>query len=393
MRIAYSGAELHLGNGDSYVGTLIMEGERITALYAGDICDEDRRTVDRVVQLDGMLLLPGMIDAHTHGRVGYDFTSASKEEMKAMARSYLRSGVTTLMPTLASAPFSQLCEASDRIRSIQGDGDDLLPWFCGVHLEGRYLNPEKRGAHAIEQLAAPNVSELKMLLPHLGDRFHISFAPECDEDGSFLKAVIAAGGTVGIAHTNATYEEAMTALKIGATSFTHTYNAMPPLHHRKGGAVAAALTSDAFAELIVDGIHVAKEMVHLAYRCKGSEKLVLITDSMEATGCADGIYSIAGQTCIVKNGIAMTEDGHLAGSTLSLFDGLQNLMRFAGLSLNEALPTVTLNPAKMLGIEKQVGSLEVSKYADFLIVDPSDGHLRIASVVSRGRELSLISNH
>ena len=389
MKIAYSGAKIHVGNGESFVGTLITENERISALYTGAVSDEDLKSADRVVSLDGMLLLPGMIDAHTHGRVGYDFTSATEEQMKIMARSYLGSGVTTLMPTLASAPFSQLCEASDRIRSVAERDDEILPWFCGVHLEGRYLNPAKRGAHAPEQLAEPNVDELKALLPHLGKCFHISFAPECDKDGAFLETAVLAGGTVGIAHTNATYEEAITALQRGATSFTHTFNAMPPLHHREGGAVAAAFTSDAYAELIVDGIHVSKEMVRLAYHCKGKEKLVLITDSMEATGCADGRYSIAGQTCIVTNGIAMTEDGHLAGSTLSLFDGLQNLMRFAETSLDEALPTVTINPAKMLGVEKMVGSLEVSKYADLLVVDPSSDKMQIRSVIMRGREVDL----
>jgi len=389
MRIAYCGAELHIGNGESFVGTLITENERIATLYAGELSDEDLKTADRVVRLDGMLLLPGMIDVHTHGRVGYDFTSATAEEMKVMARSYLLSGVTTLMPTLASAPFSQLCDASDRIRSVAENEGETLPWFCGVHLEGRYLNLEKRGAHAVDQLAAPSVEELKILLPHLGECFHISFAPECDEDGSFLKTAVLAGGTVGIAHTNATYKEAMTALDRGATSFTHTYNAMPPLHHREGGTIAAAFTSDAYAELIADGIHVSGEMVHLAYRCKGSDKLVLITDSMEATGCADGRYSIAGQACIVKNGIALTEDGHLAGSTLSLFDGLLNLMRFAELTLDEALPTVTRNPARMIGIDCEVGTLEASKYADLLIVDPSLDQFRIASVVSRGREVSV----
>lgn len=392
MRTVYRNAELHLGNGESCLGTLITENETIVSVCPGEAEEADLSVSDKILDLSGRLVLPGLVDVHTHGRAGYDFTSASEPQMKEMARSYLRSGVTTLMPTLASAPFTALCDAADRIVSIASEtrnGSECLPRFAGVHLEGRYLNPEKRGAHALKQLAPPDAEELKRLLPHLGKRFHISFAPECDRDGSFIETAVRAGGTVGIAHTSADYAEAMTALANGAVSFTHTYNAMPPLHHREGGAVAAALVSDAYAELICDGVHVAPEMVKLAYRAKGSEKLVLITDSMEATGCADGIYSIAGMTCIVKNGKAMTEDGHLAGSTLSLLDGLWNLMRFCGITLDEALPTATRNPARMIGLGESIGTLETGKYADFLILERDSERFvsaapRIFSVISRG---------
>ncbi len=384
MRIAYCGAALHLGNGESFVGTLITENERILAVYRGEISEGDRASVERIVRLDGKTVIPGLVDVHTHGRAGFDFTSATEEEMRVMARSYLESGVTTLLPTLASAPFSALCDASDRIRAVATREDAGLARFAGVHLEGRYLSPEKRGAHAPELLASASEAELKALLPHFGEHFHVSFAPEADRDGAFLKAIVSAGGTAGIAHTTASYEEAMRALSNGATSFTHTYNAMPALHHREGGTVAAAFLSDAYAELIVDGIHVAPEMVHLAYHCKGNEKLVLITDSMEATGCKDGRYSIAGMTCIVKDGIALTEDGHLAGSTLSLLSGLFNLMRFCGISLDEALPTVTRNPARMIRIDGEVGTLEASKYADFLVLEPSGDRFTLSSVVFRG---------
>lgn len=389
MRIAYCGAELHLGNGESHIGTLITENERIAAVYQGEISDKDKMSVDKIVCLDGKTIIPGLIDVHTHGRAGYDFTSATKEQMRSMARSYLENGVTTLMPTLASAPFSVLCDCSDRIRAISAENDTRFSRFAGIHLEGRYLNPEKRGAHKTELLAEPSASELSELIPHLGDRFHISFAPECDTDGSFLKQIVSAGGTAGVAHTTATYKEAMSALKNGAISFTHTYNAMPALHHREGGAIAAALLSDAYVELIVDGIHISPEMVELAYRCKGNKKLVLVTDSMEGTGCNDGIYSIAGKTCIVKDGVALTEDGHLAGSTLSLLDGLFNLMRFCGITLDEAIPTATRNPARMIRIDDEVGTIEASKYADFLILEPKDANFHLFSVIFRGSVVTL----
>ena len=373
MKIAYTNAELHIGNGESYVGTLLTEGDIITAVYPGALLEGDRQAADRVVDLSGKTVIPGLVDVHTHGRAGYDFNDASLEGLRVAAHSYVKSGVTTLIPTLASAPFENLCEASDRIASLCGKdhvADGMLPCFAGIHLEGRYLNPEKRGAHATEYLAPLDEAEIKTLIPHLGDRFHVSCAAELDRSGTFLKAIREAGGSIGLGHTAATYKEAMQAIENGVISFTHTFNAMPPLHHREGGAVSAALTSDAYAELIVDGIHIAPEMVKLAYRCKGAGRLVLITDSMQATDCADGTYTIAGMTCIVKDGKAMTVDGHLAGSTLSLIDGLRNLMQFCEISLDEALPTVTLTPAEMMGIDALCGSLQVGKKADLLILDP-----------------------
>lgn len=369
MKIAFVNASWHIGNGEHFCGSLVAEDGRILALSEGDACPP----ADEIVDLGGAVVIPGLVDVHTHGRAGYDFTSATIDGATAAARSYLRSGVTALLPTLASAPFAELCAAGDTLAMLktEAEKDKTLPRILGTHLEGRYLSKEKRGAHAEHLLAPLDPEELETLIPHLGSEFHVSCAPECDTTGRFIETVTKNGGTVGIAHTTATYAEAMDALHKGAVSFTHTYNAMPALMHRAGGATAAALVSDAYAELICDGLHISPEMVHLAYKCKGSERLVLITDSMEATAVGDGTYSIAGMTCIVKDGKALTTDGHLAGSTLSLLEGLVNLMRFCGLSLDEALPAATRNPAAMVRALNRVGTLEVGKYADFIVLDPN----------------------
>ena len=390
MKIAYVNATWHIGNGESFYGSLVTENGRITALVEGGMPPP----ADEIVNLGGYLVIPGLVDVHTHGRAGYDFTSATLDGATAAARSYLSSGVTSFLPTLASAPFAELCAAGDTLGALKSaaESDGTLPRVLGVHLEGRYLSKEKRGAHAEHLLAPLDPDELKTLIPHLGTKFHVSCAPECDKTGEFIKTVTACGGTVGIAHTTATYVQAMVALNRGAVSFTHTYNAMPALRHREGGAVAAALVSDAYAELICDGLHVSPEMVHLAYKCKGNRRLVLITDSMEATDVGDGTYSIAGMTCIVKNGKAMTTDGHLAGSTLSLLDALVNLMHFCNISLDEALPTATRNPAEMVRASSDVGTLEVGKMADFIVLPHEfDAYLRphegVRAVVLGGRRV------
>ena len=327
---------------------------------------------DEVLDFSGMLLLPGLVDMHTHGRAGFDFTSATREEMQKMKTDYARHGVTALFPTLASATEAEWLTAIDRIQ---------LVGFDGIHLEGRYLNPVRRGAHAPDLLCPLDADDLALFLERTKLPVHLTAAFELDETGDFADFASRNGATLSLGHTDATFKQAELAMERGVTCFTHLFNAMPPLHHRAGGAVAAALTSDAFAELIVDGLHIAPEMVKLVYQIKGPEKLILITDSMSATGCADGNYSIAGQPVTVKNGRAETPDGKLAGSTLNLWDAVKNLMRFANAPLSDAVLCATRNPAACLGISRRVGAIAPGLRADLLAVTPD---LKIHSVFAKG---------
>lgn len=359
---------------------MIVDGIIEAVLREGDAIPQ----CDHEIDAGGKMLLPGLVDVHTHGRSGYDFNTAEEEGMRHMAQSYLRSGVTTLMPTLASAPFKDLCVAADRIMSLSQTEKGSC--FAGVHLEGRFLNPDKRGAHAAELLAFPNAQELQDLLMHMPVPCHISAAWELDEDGSFAAAAKAHGATMGMAHTCADTAQAKLAMDRGVISFTHLFNAMPPLHHRAGGAACVALTEvDAYAELICDGMHICPEMVKLAYLCKGDDRLILITDSMEATGGEDGEYSIAGMKVIVKDGKALTTDGALAGSTLSLLDGVKNLAKFAGIPFAHALRCATYTPARMVGIDHLVGSLESGKQADILIASEQNGEIALECVIKSGQ--------
>ena len=215
-------------------------------------------------------------------------------------------------------------------------------------------------------------------------RAHVSAALELDMGGSFTSSALKNGATLGLAHTDATFAEAQAAFERGATSLTHTYNAMSPFHHRDGGAVGAGLLNkNVYCELIADGFHVSPEAVKLAYQLKG-KKLVLITDSMAATGMPDGEYSIAGLPVTVKDGKARTIEGAIAGSTLSLIDGVKNLAAFAEIPFSEALYHATIAPAKMLGIFDTVGSLEAGKVANMIIFDKE---LNVREVIFEGRKI------
>ena len=363
-------------SGSFYRGDILIRDGIIAAI--GEALDANE---DCVVDADGKPVVPGFIDVHTHGGAGHDFVACTAEDFHGMARFYASHGVSSVMPTLASAPLPEMRAAAASLTAFVPSANEAE--FCGVHMEGRYLNPTKKGAHAPHLLAPLNAEELDCEEFRACRALHISAAYELDTDGSFAEAAKAIGATMGLGHTAATYAEAKAAEARGLSSYTHLFNTMPPLHHRDGGAVCAALEGDCFAELICDGIHIAPEMVRLAARMKGKDRLVLISDSMEATDCADGNYSIAGNPVVVKNGKALTPDGALAGSTLTLDAALRNLMSFTGMPLGEAVTCVTANPAKQVGVFDRIGSIEVGKQADLLILSGEEAP-QVETVILRG---------
>lgn len=305
-------------------------------------------------------IIPGLVDVHTHGRCGYDFDSASADEMMIMRDDYARAGTTAVIPSLATSTPDMWRNA---IKNIKKAG------FDGVHFEGRYLNKKRRGAHNPDLLVPLDMQELAEFLELAQPlRIHITTAPELEHGEDFCRTALAFGATVGIGHSDATYEEAVKALSWGVNSFTHTFNAMSPIHHRSPGNVTAALLSDAYAEFICDGVHLAPEIVHLAWKIKRHDRFVLITDSMMATGFGDGDFTIGGLEVRVKNSVALTEDGTIAGSTLDLFRGMINLFKFAGASFEDAVACATINPARMIKIDSAVGIIKEGRRADFCVV-------------------------
>ena len=367
MRRIFSGAGVYDSAHKKFVRKdVVVEDGKVCAIL--DVCNAKEYTDCEIVRMrNGLLIAPGLVDVHTHGRAGGDFVTADCEMLRRMRTSYLAVGVTGVMATLASAETDQLLLAAGKIADLAQEDKFLL----GIHLEGRYLNEKKRGAHAPALLSAFMADELEVLVAAMrrAGHVHVSAALELDFDGSFAKRALDMGCSLGLAHTAATYEQAKEAFEDGATSLTHTFNAMSPLHHRDGGAVAAAfLDESVWCELIADGLHVSPEMVTLAYRMK-KDRLVLVSDSMEATGNGDGEYSIAGMPVTVREGRAITHDGAIAGSTLNLLDATKNLARFADIPFETALYNSTAAPARMIGAYDSIGSIETGKRANFIVLD------------------------
>ncbi len=335
-----------------------------------------------VLDLGGCALVPGLVDVHTHGRAGYDFASVPHNKLSLMARDYAAHGVTSVMPTVASAPLFEMLAAADRINNfVPSDGE---AYFCGVHMEGRYLCAQYKGAHNEEYLSELCADELENDILKKCRYLQISAAYERDTDGSFARKALNIGATLSLGHTAASFAEARAAEKRGVIAYTHLFNAMSPLHHRDGGAACAALTGDKFAEIICDGVHIAPQMVRLAYSMLTSERTVLISDSMEATGCADGEYSIAGMPVTVKNGRAHTHTGAIAGSTLTLDAAVRNLMEYCNIPLGAAIVCATENPARQIGAYGELGSIDVGKRADLLVLSGT-GALDIQKIMVGGK--------
>lgn len=347
-------------------GTLYTENGVICAP-----CD-----ADETVDCGGAYMIPGMVDVHTHGRVMVDCQNAAPEEMLKMAKNYAENGTTSFLTTFGTVPFDWYNKAIDSIKSARAAQDKAVcgAHILGIHFEGRYLNVKKKGAHPEHQLASLDADELATFIERTRPElpyFHLTCAPELEGGEAFVKRAVSMGATVGIGHSAATFEECKKAFEWGAVSVTHLYNAMSAFTHREPGCAGAGLATDAYAELISDGYHVDPAAVYIAYRAKDPDKLVLITDSLPAAGMTPGKYRMGDGICDTSNGkICYCEDGvTINGSIIDLFTGMKNFMKFTGITLEEAIPYATINPARMIKADSEVGSLEVGKNADFILLE------------------------
>ena len=334
----------------------------------GRIVKSEADVTDKTeINAAGLKVLPGMVDVHSHGAKGYDFSDGDVQGLRRILQYEKASGVTTWCPTSMTLPREQLLHI---FRTVQeAETDDTCAHIGGIHMEGPFLDPGKKGAHVEENIIKPNVDFFRECNRASGGKIRlVTLAPNVEGAMEFLREV-KNETYVSLGHTGADYACARKAMEAGALHVTHLFNAMKPMGHRDPGLVGAAADCEAcMVELIGDGIHIHPAMVRNAFRLFGPERVILISDSMRAAGMEDGIYELGGQKVIMKNRKAVLEDGTIAGSASNLYDCMRSVVSM-GVPEEEAILAATRNPARSIGIYQETGSLVPGKRADILLTD------------------------
>ena len=330
------------------------------------------------VDADGYYLIPGLVDIHTHGALGCDSSDGSTDGIRHIADYYAAHGVTSFCATTMTLNEDVLTKAVQSIRRYTQS--DRSARCLGIYLEGPFLSYAKRGAQSPDGLYAPDIAMFHRLSAASDNLVKmVGIAPELPGAFDFIRAV-SRECAVSVAHTTADYKTAMQAYACGATNVTHLFNGMAGLHHREPSVVGAAYDSNAYAELICDGYHVHPSVVRIAFKLFG-EKLILVSDSLRSTGMPDGSYDLGGQLFTMDGGKATLADGTIAGSAITLLQAVQNAISF-GIAPAMAINAATLAPARVIGMDQDVGSLSIGKKADMLLLD-SNFHL--AATIINGK--------
>lgn len=356
---------------------ILVEGERIADIREhGETPETDATVIDG----EGYYVIPGLVDIHFHGAVGYDFCNASHEELRKIAEYEAKNGVLAICPATMSYNEEILSGIMDKAaRYRENTGAELV----GINLEGPFINIEKAGAQNPEYIM-PADTEMFCRLQKKADGMIklVDIAPETQGAMEFIEECHGQV-KISLAHNCSDYETASEAFAKGASHVTHLYNAMPGINHREPGPIIAALEAGAEVELIADGIHVHPAMVRTTFRMFGAERVILISDSMEATGLLDGDYQLGGQGVTVKGKKAvLTEKPDvIAGSVTNLFECMRNCVQTMEIPIEVAVQAATENPAKSIGIEKDYGRIASGNYANLLLLDKE---LQICKIIQKG---------
>ncbi|HEY8361854.1 MAG TPA: N-acetylglucosamine-6-phosphate deacetylase [Tissierellaceae bacterium] len=362
---------------------LLKQGEIYTEkkiIYNGDLLISDGKILGigkslsnnidaEIIDVKGKKILPGFIDIHIHGGVGYDTMDATYEALNAISIHLAKHGVTSFCATTMTMDLPYILRALENINETMKKGTKGAQ-ILGAYIEGPFIGKEHKGAHDEKYIKLPNKEIFDKFLEVSGNNVKVlALAPEKDPDGSFIEYVTKKDIKVALGHTNATYEEMKRGVDHGATIAVHTYNGMKGLHHRQPGALGEVLLDDRiYSEVISDFIHTHPASIKLLIKIKGINKVILISDAMRACGLGDGEYTFGGQKVFVKEGVAKVENGSLAGSTLTLDKALKNLTSL-GIPLLEVTKMVSLNPAKAIGVDSRKGSIEIGKDADLVVLN------------------------
>jgi N-acetylglucosamine-6-phosphate deacetylase len=333
--------------------------------------------------------IPGFIDVHIHGAGGRDVMEASAEAMEAVTKTVAQHGTTSFVATTVTASPDETIRSLEGISKYiteQGETNGVRAEVLGIHFEGPFISPVRRGVHPQEWLRLPTGELLEKFLRASGGHAQIlTIAPELLGAMPCIDAARKAGMVVAMGHTDATYEQARAGIAHGVRHAVHVYNAMRPFSHRDSGVIGAVLTStEVSAELIADGVHVDETAMKVLLQAKGAGGVILISDGISATGMPDGKYMLGGFEVTVSGGVCRNSEGKLAGSTLTLDRALRNIVAL-GATLGDAVRMLTLNPASLLGIEFKKGALRAGADADILLLNEE---LEVRRVWARGAILN-----
>ena len=330
------------------------------------------------VDLQGATVIPGLVDVHSHGNSGADFSDGDYEGLKTMAAFYASCGVTSFAPASMTLPYDVLAKAFATAKQLTEESPAGCARLMGIQMEGPYFSYKKRGAQNPDYLKEPDFEGFRKLYEDCGGLVRIvDVAPELPGAAEFV-AKAKDLCTVSIAHTDSDYDHAKAAIDAGVTHLTHLYNAMPGIHHRNPGVIPAAVENPKVrAEIICDGEHIHPTSVRLAFSMFGGDRMILVSDSGRCAGQPDGTqFELGGQQCWLRDGVARLADGTIACSATNLWTCLCNVISW-NIPEEDAVRAASYNPACAIGAEDKIGSIETGKYADFLICAPDYSSKRV----------------
>ena len=363
---------------------VVVEGQTFSSIEAsGDVACGAGGAAD-TLDASGCYVIPGLIDVHFHGAMGYDFCDASDEGISAIAAYEASRGVTSICPTTMTLPEERLVPIVASVAAHEAAAGEA--GIVGINMEGPYIAPDKVGAQNPAYVRSASIEEFGRLQQQAKGLIKlVDVAPEQPGNLEFIRQV-SHDVRVSVAHTCTGYDDACAAFDAGARHITHLFNAMPALHHREPGPIAAgAERNDITAEIIADGVHIHPAMVRLAFALFGDDRMILISDSLRACGLGDGEYELGGQQFFVKGNRATIANGSLAGSVSDVMACMRTAVRTMGIPLTSAVKAATVNPARALGLDGKLGAIAPGYQADAVVLDRD---LNIKHVVLRGKAIA-----